>query len=40
MLGHNDIKTTLLYTHVSQKSIDKVESPLDKINRKTNDKKT
>jgi site-specific recombinase XerD len=39
MLGHNDIKTTLLYTHVSKKSIDKVESPLDKINRKTNDKK-
>ena len=34
MLGHNDIKTTLIYTHVSKKSIAKVESPLDKIKRK------
>ena len=33
MLGHNDIKTTLIYTHVSKKSIAKVESPLDKIKR-------
>jgi len=40
MLGHNDIKTTLLYTHVSQKSIAKVESPLDKISRKTDGKKS
>ena len=32
--GHNDIKTTLIYTHVSKKSIEKVESPLDKIKRK------
>lgn len=39
MLGHNDIKTTLLYTHVSKKSISKVESPLDKIKRSTGDKK-
>jgi integrase/recombinase XerD len=34
LLGHNDIKTTLRYTHVSQKSIHNIESPLDKIFRK------
>lgn len=39
MLGHNDIKTTLIYTHVSKKSIAKVESPLDKIKRAANDKR-
>lgn len=33
MLGHNDIKTTLLYSHVSKKLLSKVESPLDKIKR-------
>jgi integrase/recombinase XerD len=32
--GHNDIKTTLLYTHVSNKDIGKIESPLDMIMRK------
>lgn len=31
LLGHNDIKTTLIYTHVSNKSVSKVESPLDKL---------
>ncbi|MEI9958457.1 MAG: tyrosine-type recombinase/integrase [Ferruginibacter sp.] len=34
LLGHNDIKTTLRYTHVSNKTISKIESPLDKIMRK------
>ncbi|HRH51439.1 MAG TPA: tyrosine-type recombinase/integrase [Panacibacter sp.] len=34
LLGHNDIKTTLRYTHVSNKDIGKIESPLDKIMRK------
>jgi integrase/recombinase XerD len=34
LLGHNDIKTTLRYTHVSKKEIGKIESPLDKIMRK------
>jgi site-specific recombinase XerD len=32
LLGHNDIKTTLLYTSVSDKSIRKIKSPLDDIN--------
>jgi site-specific recombinase XerD len=34
LLGHNDIKTTLRYTHVSMKEMQKIESPLDKIIRK------
>jgi integrase/recombinase XerD len=33
LLGHNDIKTTLRYTHVSKKQLRKIESPLDKILR-------
>lgn len=31
LLGHNDIKTTLVYTNVADKAITKVESPLDKL---------
>ena len=31
LLGHNDIKTTLRYTHVSTAIIGKVVSPLDKL---------
>ena len=31
LLGHNDIKTTLRYTHVSEKSIKNIKSPLDKL---------
>jgi integrase/recombinase XerD len=34
LLGHNDIKTTLRYTHVSKRELSKIESPLDKIMRK------
>jgi site-specific recombinase XerD len=33
LLGHNDIRTTLRYTHVSKKQLGKIESPLDKIMR-------
>ncbi|MGI8952938.1 MAG: tyrosine-type recombinase/integrase [Chitinophagaceae bacterium] len=32
LLGHNSIKTTMRYTHVSKKDIGKIESPLDKLN--------
>lgn len=32
LLGHNDIKTTLRYTHVSTAVLQKVVSPLDKLN--------
>ena len=31
LLGHNDIKTTLRYTHVSEKSIKNIKSPLDNM---------
>jgi len=34
LLGHNDIKTTLRYAHVSIKDVGKIESPLDCALRK------
>ncbi len=38
LLGHNDIKTTLRYTHVSKNALENIESPLDKILRKHHSK--
>ena len=32
LLGHNDLKTTLRYTHVSTRSLEKVTSPFDDLN--------
>jgi integrase/recombinase XerD len=34
LLGHNDIKTTMIYASVSNKKLAEIESPLDKILRK------
>ena len=31
LLGHNDIKTTFIYTHVTDKSLRKIVSPLDNL---------
>jgi integrase/recombinase XerD len=31
LLGHNDIKTTLIYTNVTDKSLRKIKSPLDML---------
>ena len=31
LLGHNDIKTTLIYTDVTNKNIRNISSPLDKL---------
>lgn len=32
LLGHNSIKTTMRYTHVSKKDIGRIGSPLDRLN--------
>ena len=32
LLGHNDIRTTLIYTNVTDLSLKKIKSPLDDIN--------
>ncbi len=34
LLGHNDIKTTLRYTHVSKRTIEAIKSPFDSLNLK------
>jgi integrase/recombinase XerD len=34
LLGHNDIKTTLRYTHVSNRTIENIVSPFDQLNLK------
>ena len=31
MLGHNDIRTTIRYTHVAVKSMAKIQSPIDRL---------
>jgi site-specific recombinase XerD len=34
LLGHNDLKTTLRYTHVSNLTLEKIKSPFDSLNLK------
>ena len=31
LLGHNSIRTTMRYTHVSIKSLGNIQSPLDRL---------
>jgi site-specific recombinase XerD len=31
LLGHSNIKTTTIYTHLTKKGVDKIQSPLDKL---------
>ena len=36
---HNSsIKTTMIYTHITRKAINRIQSPLDRLNLKTEDK--
>ena len=34
LLGHNDLKTTLRYTHISNRTLEKIKSPFDSLNLK------
>ncbi len=36
LLGHNDLKTTLRYTHVSNRTLEGIKSPFDMLNIKKN----
>lgn len=42
LLGHSSIKTTTIYTHLTKKSVDRIQSPLDRLvdeaRKKENDK--
>jgi site-specific recombinase XerD len=31
LLGHNDVRTTMIYTHVMEKAASRVRSPLDAV---------
>ena len=37
LLGHNSLRTTMAYTHVSKKHISKIQSPLDKLGKEKNE---
>lgn len=36
LLGHKDIRTTMIYTHLTNKDINSLGTPLDKILKKVN----
>ncbi len=38
LLGHKDIKTTRMYTHVSRREIEHIRSPLDNLPLKKGEK--
>ncbi len=35
LLGYSSIKTTMIYTHLSNKAINRIQSPLDRLNQNT-----
>jgi integrase len=39
LLGHSSIKTTTLYTHLTKKGVDKIQSPLDRLMDEKKEKK-
>lgn len=38
-LGHKDIRTTLIYTHVTNRNIEEIQSPLDSLPKITSEKR-
>jgi len=38
LLGHSNIKTTMIYTHITSKAINRIQSPLDRLNLTTEEK--
>ena len=38
LLCHSSIKTTMIYTHVTNKTINRIQSPLDRLNLTTEDR--
>jgi integrase len=40
LLGHNDVRTTMIYTHVMNKATARVRSPLDLLDQATPDQLT
>jgi site-specific recombinase XerD len=38
LLGHSSFKTTMVYTLVTNKAINRIQSPLDRLNLTTEDK--
>jgi site-specific recombinase XerD len=39
LLGHSSVKTTMLYTHLTTKVMDKIQSPLDRLVNEANMKR-
>jgi site-specific recombinase XerD len=38
-MGHSSIKTTMIYTHLTNNVVDKIERPLDKLVNNANKNK-